>query len=215
MQYDTREVDNIFGAAVESAPRGYTEALAQIREKIERNLAIMFDFGEALKASAPSRYTSYMSDYNALVATYKKGVDAATKAQYVSPEEQNNLMKKMDSLLAYTTNAVSQLKNAPATKIPEQDVASEGTVAPMTAMVKHDDSVIVMDNVGPLRAFWDGLNPAVKLISKAFVIGGVLYGLKMGYDYMNPPVAATRTANPAKRRRRRKPNPITESDDEE
>jgi len=212
MQYNTSEVDEIFGAATESAPRGYTEALAQIRERIERNLSIMFDFGESLKASAPSRYTSYMSDYNALIATYKKGIEAATKAQYVSPEEQNQMMKKMDSLLAYTTNAVSQLKNAPATKFPEQDVAREGTV---TAMVKHDDSVIVMDNVGPLRVFWDGLNPAVKLISKAFVIGGVLYGLKKGYDYMNPPAASTRTANPARRRRRRKPNPIVENDDEE
>lgn len=213
MQYDTSEVDDILGGAVESAPRGYTEALAQIRDRIERNLAIMLDFGNSLKASAPSRYEAYMKDYNSLVATYNKNIEISVKAQYSAPADQNKCLNTMNSMLAYTDNAISQLKNAPKSTIAEQDVSKEGV--PVTAMVKHSDSPeIVMENVGPLRAFWDGLNPTVRLISKAFVIGGILYGLKKGYDYLNPPQAAARTPNPIRRRRRRRPNPKIEIDEE-
>jgi len=174
---------------LETPATGYYQIISQIKSRIDSNMEVIYNFVESLKISQEQDYQQIAREYNRVHDQYTALIQAAfvTGEQALSESEKTGYINQLNTILAYTDEFIAKLDAAGFRMPPEQSVEAEGlppsALPSTTAMVKHDDNEIVMENVGPLRAWWQGLNPGLKTVIKAAMIGGAIFGGKMAFEW--------------------------------
>jgi len=169
--------------ADEGPPGSFLEAIDQLKSKIDSNIDYIWNFLEGLKLTNPNEYQKYREEYDQLAIDYQLLITQAYEAQKATNTKvQDDILVTLRGLLDYTNEITTNIsEQAASEEFPEDSIADEGLPDTSTAMVLHDD-VIEMENVGPVREFWDNMSPGMRTIIKALAIGGAIYGGKYVYD---------------------------------
>lgn len=174
---------------VESGDQGYLQRVDEICGAIDQFIAYLQDYIDALKLYDVESFNYYKGEFDKMGSDYEAVKNKAYGAQAGIADEatlQNNINELM-YIHDYAKDLHEHLKG-----IAEQagvgvetpiGSASEEEMTSMVASQYPEEEVIEMEEAGPVRAWWDGLSDNTKLVIKAAMIGGAIWGGKKLLTY--------------------------------
>ena len=185
----------------ENMSKSYREIISEICTDIDRNLAYINEKTEAMKGWDQNRYITLRKEFLEVGNQYKFDLTEAMTTGEQSPAgDKQRYINNMKTILDYTNQSVGNIKKL-YEAAPPTDNANRGVNPTMTmgAVKRGKKTVggnltnlgqyrttggnmgeivpqqIVMTNVGPIRAWWDGVNPNIRTFVKIGAMAAAIF----------------------------------------
>lgn len=159
--------------AVQTSPVGLYNQIKEMTDKIDGNIAFLYDYVQSLKNVDPDKYNELKNDYNITFEQYNDSAATAYQAQSDGNLETANIaLQNLQLILDYTNEMVNNINME----------SGMGPAQSSTAMVVHNEDVVEMENVGIVRSWWTGMQPGTRTMIKAIAVAGAIFGIKAGWE---------------------------------
>lgn len=171
---------------------GYFERITEICESIDSYLDYISNYVDSLMQASPQDWQQAKGELEGVIVHYDKTRNEAFAAQNQIADDAtdqhyvNTLAEVLDFVTLWANNIGEHLDQvAQAGEQPLAPNSDESALMVSGGDVPPGNDVVVMEDVGPVTAWWRDLSPGGKLLIKALGVGVGLYvGKKVVYDPM-------------------------------
>lgn len=159
--------------SIDDKELSFTEQVNNLEFKITRNINAIGGFVDAIKSSDPNVYPEFLKQYDDVNESFKATIDDARTNAEISANDliKSTAIANLETILKYTDMMIDKYNISQ---------YNNETTAMVVAEPKEE---IVMQNVGPVRFWWDNLDPNKKTLIKSIAIGLAIFGGKCLFDY--------------------------------
>lgn len=176
---------------IDTGIKSYRERVDELCGAIDQQMAYLDNYMNDLKLYDAQSWQYYMNEFQQVVDEYNlyknKAYEVLSTAadESVKQEHVNNLQYILDYAQNLVGTLEQQFSGAAPTDVPmsELEVPQNGGTAMVTAGNGNGNDVIVMEEAGAVRAWWDGLSDSTKGMFKAAGIALAFWGGKKLFNY--------------------------------
>lgn len=166
--------------SIDEGPVSFTEQVNDLEFKITRNIDSIRGFVDAIKASDPNVYPEFLKQYDDVNESFKATIDDARMTD--NDISRSNAISNLETILRFTNIMIDKYN------VSQYNNETNPSTSMVIAESKEKEEV-VMQNVGPIRFWWDNLDPNKKTLIKSIAIGLAIFGGKCLFDFTRKKMA--------------------------
>jgi len=187
-------------------PRSFNEEITELENQITLNLNTIKNFVESIQSSSPESYAVMLKEYEDINNTFVNTIgEARTIGEDSDETTKNSYISNLGVVLNYTKMSIERYSMPSHNEEAPSEASNPATAMVVAEQPLSQGQIVEMQNVGPLRAWWDGLSPATRTVAKAAIIGAAIFGAKWLYDFTKKKMGETPTARTSNPRKKTKP----------
>lgn len=154
---------------LESGPQNVTDSIQELADHIDQGLQYIYDYLQRALESGEQNYNDINAKYDSVVKQYEqiRSYAITLQSQNADPSEIQDAVNQMIVIQGYVNEIISEIDSGGQ----ETKMVSGGS-----------NEVITMEEVGPVRSWWNNLSDGTRLLLKAAGIGLLVFVGKRAFD---------------------------------